>query len=166
MTNGTAVVLMKLYSPAYASATTITAPAGSFAIRGYNTTDTVDLPPLRLQPGGHRREQDPHLHLQHHHQRHRGHRHRRPHLHRPANTIIPAGYRLLLEIGYTPGGRQLHPAGLPGRHRRRRLEPADRHRNRRRSADRPSGPTASQASANEPGTLTVTAQLSAATPRQ
>ena len=126
MTSGTAVVLMKLYTPAYASATQISAPSGSFGIRGYNATDTWTFHLYAHNPAGVAGNKTliatsntttsgtgatitvtPTYTM-------------------ATNPVIPAGYRLLLEIGYTPRRDYLHPTGLRRRRRRRRLEPAHR----------------------------------------
>jgi predicted CxxxxCH...CXXCH cytochrome family protein len=108
MTNGTAVTMLKLYSPAYATAQTITAPSGSFAIRGYNASDTWTFHVYSHNPNGVAGNKTlmyssntttsgttatvvvvPTYTL--------------------VNSAMPAGYKLLVEIVYTPGGTVYTP---------------------------------------------------------
>ncbi len=108
MTMGNPTIMIKSYGPVYASAQTITAPAGSFAIRGYNASDTWTFHIYDYNPAGAANNKT---------------------LMYSSNTItsgtgatvtvvptyttvnnsIAAGHRLLLEVVYTPGGATLTP---------------------------------------------------------
>lgn len=108
MTSGNATTMLKLYTPAYATAQTITAPAGEFAIRGYNATDTWTFHVYSHNPAGVAGNKTlmyssntttsgtgatvvvaPTYTL--------------------VNSAMPAGYKLLLEVVYTPGGTTYTP---------------------------------------------------------
>jgi predicted CxxxxCH...CXXCH cytochrome family protein len=108
MVNGTPVTLIRSYSPAYGSAQTITAPAGSFAIRGYNATDAWTFHVYKYNPAGAANNKTlmyssdttvsgtgatvnvvPTYTL--------------------VDSAMPAGWRLLVEVVYTPGGTTYTP---------------------------------------------------------
>ena len=108
MTSGTAVSMMKFYGPVYATAQTITAPSGDFAVRGYNTTDTWTFHVYDYNPSGTAGNKSlmyssnvvtpgttsvyaaaPTYTL--------------------VNSSIAAGHRLMVEIVYTPNGATLTP---------------------------------------------------------
>ena len=109
MTNGTAVTLLKLYSPVYATPTQITAPSGSFAVRGYNATDRWTAHLYAYNPNGTAGNKTL-LYTSSTLTSGTGATVAfAPTYTAAASTTVPAGYRLLVEIVYTPGGATLTP---------------------------------------------------------
>ncbi len=161
LVNGTTTSIAKFYGPVYASNTTITAPSASIAIRGYNATDQWTFHLYEYDPAGAAGNKRllatsstivsgtgatvaaaPTYVLE-------------------ANNVVASGHRLMMEVTYRPGGTTLTP--------RLYLDGTASTSWTRLTVTETAVTTptvqwtaASQGSANESGTMTVTAQLSSA----
>ncbi|HIJ97170.1 MAG TPA: hypothetical protein HPP94_15825, partial [Desulfuromonadales bacterium] len=108
MTSGTATTLMKLYSPVYATAQTITAPVGNFAIRGYNASDTWTFHIYSYNPSGAAGNKTL-MYSSNTTTSGTGSTVAVSPTYTLVNSLMPAGYRLMTEIVYTPGGTTYTP---------------------------------------------------------